>query len=141
MHSKGLFVPSHEKIMLTFCGFVEKQDLILFPMFSKSWLRSGIFYENFRSCQFYDKMEFLQFYKKIRIFRVTLCLQKMGASEYYIRLAVVIFFSIFWSFLTLIGLGVQWFKNKGNFFVIKPHSKPKVLDGWKHGVLQLSVRE
>jgi len=62
----------------------------------------------------------------------------MGSVEYFIRIFVVIFFSFFWSSVTLLGLIIQWWKHRGNYFVTKPHSKPKVLDGWKHGYVQLS---
>ncbi|KAH7723673.1 Protein CEEH-2 a [Aphelenchoides avenae] len=44
----------------------------------------------------------------------------------------------FWSAVTAVKLLIGWFKNRGHFFYTNDHPKPRVLEGWNHGYLQLS---
>lgn len=55
------------------------------------------------------------------------------------RTAALVSLVAFWSTVTVVKLIIGWFKNRGKFFYTNDHPKPKVLEGWNHGYLQLSV--
>lgn len=63
---------------------------------------------------------------------------KPGLLGKIATLLLTIFFTTFYSFLALLKLGYQWVRKGNSLFEIKPHLKPKSLDGWNHGYLDLT---
>lgn len=53
----------------------------------------------------------------------------------------VIFYSlvVFFSTITALKLLFSWFQKRGNYFYTLEHKKPKALEEWSEGFVQLSV--
>uniref|UniRef100_A0AC34Q4M4 AB hydrolase-1 domain-containing protein n=1 Tax=Panagrolaimus sp. JU765 TaxID=591449 RepID=A0AC34Q4M4_9BILA len=64
--------------------------------------------------------------------------EKPGFLEKITSLLMLVFFTTLYSTLALIRLAFMWFQKGHALFEIKPHLKPKTLDGWMHGFLDLT---
>jgi hypothetical protein len=53
---------------------------------------------------------------------------------------IFIILVIFFGTLTALKLAYSWFKKRGNYFYVNNHPKPKALEEWTDGYVQLSVR-
>lgn len=65
----------------------------------------------------------------------------MSTTAKWASRIVIFLFAAFWSTLTAIGLLWRWYKSgwKDDFWKVKPHARPRVLDGWNEDFVQLEV--
>ena len=64
--------------------------------------------------------------------------EKPGLLEEIIRILLTLFFTTVYSLFALLRLGYQWLREGNVIFEVKPHKKPKSLEGWNHGYLDLT---
>ncbi|KAE9555305.1 hypothetical protein FO519_001464 [Halicephalobus sp. NKZ332] len=64
--------------------------------------------------------------------------EKAGTLGKIVAILMSLFFTTVYSFLAILRLGYVWIRKGNSVFELKPHLKPKCLEGWNHGYLELT---
>ncbi|KAI6181586.1 AB hydrolase-1 domain-containing protein [Aphelenchoides besseyi] len=81
-----------------------------------------------------------EFSKLCHRFTSYLNVTKMIDLRHWMRIFVLWALVGTFSFITAAKLAYSWFRKRGNYFYVKPHKKPAVLNEFKDGYFDLSVR-